>query len=284
MKTLLLIDANSLIHRAYHALPPLTSPGGEPIGAIYGLSSMLLKILAEQKPDYVAGAFDTPEPTFRDAIFEEYKAQRPELAEELASQISRAPELFEKFGIFSLKKPGFEADDVIATLVESFKDERDLKIVILTGDLDTLQLVEGDKIVVETPKKGVSDTVIYDEDRVRERYSLKPAELLDYKALVGDPSDNVRGVPGVGPKTAAKLIQEYGNLENMYANLDATDKLSQKILAHREGAYLAKKVLSLEMAVPLKAELEDLKFSPNKEKVAGYFAELGFQSLIKRLS
>ena len=217
MKTLFLIDAHSLIHRSFHALPPLTTPEGEPIQAVYGLASILLKILREDKPDYLVACFDRPEPTFRKEEYVEYKAQRPKTPDNLLPQLLRARELFSNFGIETLEAAGFEADDLIATLAERFsaksgsppeadgplahasggksearnstklslRGEPDLKIVILTGDLDTLQLVSRDKVVVRTFRKGVSDTFTYDEKAVQDRYGLKPHELIDYKALVG---------------------------------------------------------------------------------------------------
>ena len=221
MKTLLLIDANSLIHRSFHALPPFTAPNGEPTGALYGLSSIFLKIIKEKKPDYWAAAFDRPEPTFRKEIFKDYKIQRPKAPDELISQIIKARELLGKFGIRFFEQPGFEADDLIAALVKRFEPGKDLKIVILTGDLDTLQLVVDDKVAVETPKKGISETVVYDEKAVRERYSLNPEQLPDYKGLAGDSSDNIPGVLGIGPKTASRLLGEYHSLENLYQNLKA---------------------------------------------------------------
>ncbi len=284
MKTLLLIDANALIHRAYHALPPLTSPTGEPIGAIYGLASALLKILKEQKPDYIAAAFDRPEPTFREELFKEYKAHRPPIAEELAHQLVKAHELFQKFGVPSFELNGYEADDIIATLVSKFKETKDLKIVILTGDLDTLQLVEKNKVVVQAPKKGLSETLIYNERAVVERFGLPPKKMPDYKALVGDPSDNVPGVPGVGPKTAAKLLQDYKTLENLFRKLGENPRLKEKLERYSDQTTLSKKLVTLVKDVPLEVKLKDLNFrGMDPETTIKYFEELGFQSLVKRI-
>jgi DNA polymerase-1 len=284
MKTFLLIDANSLIHRAYHALPPLTTPEGKPIGAIYGLSSMLLKIMKEEKPDYAAAAFDTPEATFREGLFKDYKAHRPKTDEELVGQLVEAHELFQKFNVPFFEKAGYEADDIIAALVKKFSSRKNLKIIILTGDLDTLQLVQRDKVVVKTPKKGVSETIIYDEARVKERYGLEPKKLTDYKGLVGDSSDNIPGVPGVGPKTATRVIQKYGSLEKLYRDLkSARNKFEEKILENREKALFSKKLTELQPDIPLEVALENLtpNWSGNGELVE-YFSELGFQSLVKR--
>ncbi len=283
MKTLLLIDANSLIHRAYHALPPLTTPEGEPIGAIYGLASTLIKILKEQKPDYIAAAFDRPEPTFREGLFKDYKAKRPKIDKELVIQLRRAHELFQNFNIPTFEAAGFEADDVIATLVKIFKGRKEFKIVILTGDLDTLQLVYKNKVVVEIPKKGVSETVIYNEEAVKSRYGLKPNQLPDWKGLVGDPSDNIPGVPGVGPKTASRILQEYKNLENLYKRLKPSDKLGEKLISYKGQVLFSKKLVTLEPRVPLEVEENNLIFTlPQAQEIIRYFTYLGFQSLVKR--
>jgi len=293
MKTLLLIDANSLIHRSFHALPPFTSPKGEPTGALYGLSSILLKIIKEQKPDYWAAAFDRPEPTFRKKLFKEYKAQRPKAPDELISQLIRAHEVFEKFGIKTFEQPGFEADDLIAALAKHFKDEKDLKAVILTGDLDTLQLVEDGKVEVETPKKGVSEIMIYNRKAVQERYGLNPEQLPDYKALVGDKSDNILGVPGIGPKTASRLLQEYETLDNLYKILKEkkieefpkkNQKLFQKLLDNEEAAYFSKKLVILDQDIELSVGLEELKSGDVTDSLLDYFGTLGFQSLVNRVS
>ena len=163
MRNLLLIDANALVHRCFHALPPLTGSGGKPVGSIYGLASILLKIFREQSFDYITAFFDRPEPTFRKKIFDEYKIHRPKAPDELVSQIIEAHKLFEAFDVKFFETPGFEADDLIGAAVEKFKNVPDLKIIILTGDLDTLQLIDNERVAVEILKKGVSETVIYDE-------------------------------------------------------------------------------------------------------------------------
>jgi len=293
MKTLLLIDANSLIHRSFHALPPFTAPGGEPTGALYGLSSILLKIIKEQKSDYWAAAFDRPEPTFRKELFKAYKIQRPKTPDELISQIIKAHELLEKFGVKFFEQPGFEADDLIASLAKRFKKEKNLKIIILTGDLDTLQLVTGDKIIVETPKKGVSEMVIYNEKAVQERYALNPEQLPDYKGLVGDPSDNIPGVLGIGPKIASRLLGEYYNLENLYKTLKAKplkdfpkkdQNLFQKLLDSENQALFSKKLVLLEQDLKIEAPLEDLVCRDLDDSLLDYFRQLGFKSLVSRIS
>lgn len=284
MKTLLLIDANSIIHRSFHALPPLTTPDGRPVGSIYGLSSILLKLWREEKPDYVAALFDRPEQTFREKKYAEYKAQRPAAPSELISQIIEAHELFRNFGIKTLELAGWEADDLIATLAEKFKSIPDLKIVILTGDRDTLQLVEGDKVVVRTFKTGISDTFTYNYDAVVEKYGLEPEQLIDYKALVGDPSDNIKGVPGVGPKTATELIKKFGSVHNIYKSLPSEPKLQKKLVPFQKDAELSKELVILDRHAPL--EVPSLEGFTTKEiplQLKEYFGKMGFETLIKRM-
>jgi len=282
MKTLLLIDAHALIHRAFHALPPLTSPTGEPVGALYGLARTLNKVLEERKPDYVAAAFDRPEPTFRKEVFKEYKAHRPKAPDELVSQLVKARELFHAFHITTFERPGAEADDIIGTLVERFKDDQSLRVVILTGDLDALQLVSGDRVVVETMKKGVTEMVTYDEKAVRERYGLPIQVLPDYKGLVGDPSDNIKGVKGVGPKTAEKLLKEFGTLENIFEQMKPTHPLAKKIIPFKEQALFARKLATIDRHLPIEVREEDLQYpGTRRETLASLYGELGFQSLLK---
>lgn len=287
MKTLLLIDANSIIHRAFHALPPFTGPDGRPTGALYGISAMLLNIWRDSRPEYVAALFDRPEPTFRDEKYAEYKGKRPPTADELVSQIIEARTLFESFGVKVFEKAGFEADDLIATLAEKFRHEKDLQVVVLTGDRDTLQLVEGDKVVVKLFNKGVSDTTIYDEKAVEMKYGLKPNQLIDYKALVGDNSDNIKGVPGIGPKTATELIQKYGTLEKVFEALPGNEKLEKRLGPFRKEAELSKWLVILERNVPIDTdralELGDLALVKNDAPIAAYFKTLGSATLLKRL-
>jgi len=285
MKILLLIDANSLIHRCFHALPPLTGPNNQPSGSLYGLASILLKILREQHPEFITAFFDRPEPTFRKEIFYEYKIQRPKAPNELVSQIIEAHKLFEAFKIKTFEVPGLEADDLIGTAVENFKKIPDLKIVILTGDLDSLQLVKDDKIISETFKKGISDTIIYNEEAVNQRYQgLTPNQISDFKGLVGDPSDNIPGVPGIGPKTAIPLIKEYKSLENFLEN-GQLDKNYLKITKFKEQALLSKNLAQLKCDAPLDVrDLSELKReSLPKENLISYFEKLGFKSLTSRI-
>ncbi|HUC01431.1 MAG TPA: 5'-3' exonuclease H3TH domain-containing protein [Candidatus Paceibacterota bacterium] len=284
MKKLLLIDANSIIHRSFHALPPFTTPSGMPSGAIYGIASILLKLWRDERPDYAAALFDRPEPTFRDEKYAEYKAQRPPAADELIAQIIEAHKLFDAFGIRTFEKPGYEADDLIATLAEKFKATPDLQVVILTGDRDTLQLVTGDTLVVQTFNKGVSDTTIYNEAAVKEKYGLAPDQLIDYKALVGDTSDNIKGVPGVGPKTALELIKKYGTVKKMYERIGEDPKLEAKFGAFKKEAELSEMLVTLERHAPIDIPpLAELAPASDTAGAAAYFEKMGFATLLKRL-
>ncbi|HDH31576.1 MAG TPA: hypothetical protein ENH26_02260 [Candidatus Wolfebacteria bacterium] len=312
MKTLLLIDANALVHRCFHALPPFSTKSKKPVGAIYGLASILIRIFREQKfdgsapltinllesesrsrrpeygrrIDFIAAFFDRPEPTFRKEIFKEYKAHRPKAPDELVSQIIEAHKLFNSFQIKTFEIPGFEADDLIGTSVEKFKKISDLRIIILTGDLDILQLVEddNDKVLVETIKKGISETVFYNEAAIKERYGVKPSQLPDYKGLVGDPSDNIPGVPGIGPKTAAPLISKYGSLENLLEK-GGQEKAYKKIFEFQDQALLSRNLSVIRRDTPLDLDIADLKYSGlSKKEAISYFEELGFKSLVDRIN
>jgi DNA polymerase-1 len=285
-KTLLLIDANSLIHRFFHALPPLTTPKGEPCGALYGLSQVLLKIFREIRPTHIAAAFDRPEPTFRDELFKDYKAHRPPTADELIAQLQRSHDVFDVFGAKTFEIPGFEADDIIGTLVERFRGEPDVAVAVFSGDLDTLQLVQHDKVVVEFLLKGITETKRYNEAAVVERYGLSPSQLPDYKGFVGDASDNIPGVKGVGPKTILPLLQKYGSVEGVFSALpQLTDRERKKLEGHEEEALLSKKLGTIHRNAPLYFDtIDELRAAPlDMTKLSAFFMEFGFQSLAKRV-
>lgn len=283
MTTLLLIDAQALIHRSFHALPPFTAPDGRPVGALYGLSSTLVKLLGERPPEYAAAMFDRPEPTFRKQEFAAYKAHRPPTPDDLITQIIAAHELFTVFGIPTFEKAGFEADDLIGTFAKRFASP-DHTIVILTGDLDTLQLIDGPRVVVRALKKGITETMVYDDAAVLERFGLRPDQMTDYKGLVGDPSDNIPGVNGVGPKTAARLIGEYGSLESLLEHLVPKGTIEQKIIAGKEQALFSKRLATIRCDVPIEATLDALVYSGlDRTRVSTYFESLGFDSLVRRM-
>ncbi|OGG37320.1 hypothetical protein A2110_02255 [Candidatus Jorgensenbacteria bacterium GWA1_54_12] len=284
MRKALLIDAHALIHRTYHALPPLTAPDGSPTGALYGLAGMLLKILGAMKPDYVVAAFDRPEKTFREDLFTDYKAQRPEAPNDLIAQFKEARVLCTTMGISVVEMPGVEADDVLGTLAERFHSEG-AEVVILTGDMDALQLVDDARSIrVLGLKRGVSETQEYREADVREKYGVEPRELPDYKGFAGDASDNIRGVRGVGPKGAQRLIKTYGTLEGVYEHLfDLAEKEREKLTAGREDAFLSRKLNTISRDIPLVANVSEMRFHPDWAAARHYFEARGFTSIVRRL-
>jgi len=284
MKKLILVDANSLIHRAFHALPNL-SYEGKPSGALFGLANILIKSIKERSPDFIAAAFDRPEKTFRKEIFEKYKSQRPPTPEELVFQIKEAHSFFDAFNIKTFEIPGFEADDVLGSLAEKFKNEKDLKIIILTGDLDMLQLVEDEKVLVEILKKGVSETALYNENEVFKRFGVNPSQLPDLKALTGDKSDNIPGIKGIGPKKAEEIIKKFIKLENIFKLPEkALDKDLQKILNSSQDVILYKKLATIKKDLELPSiKLEELKINLDFKKIKDYFYLWGFFRLLERL-
>ena len=218
-KTLVLLDAHAILHRAYHALPDFASTTGEPTGALYGFCTLLLKLIKDIKPDYIAACYDLPEPTMRHQVYDAYKAGRKKTDDNLVSQLERSKDVCAAFNIPIYSSPSFEADDMLGTIVEQTKSDTHLDIVIASGDMDTLQLVSGTKVRVYTLKKGIKDTIVYDEAAVVERFGFVPSLLPDYKGLRGDPSDNIIGIPGIGEKTGEILIQNFGSLEDMFVAL-----------------------------------------------------------------
>jgi DNA polymerase-1 len=289
--TLVILDAHALIHRAFHAMPGFTSPKGEPMGAVYGVALVLLKLIRELKPTHMAAAFDLPSPTFRHEAYKEYKAQRAEAPDELIAQFARARELVSAFGIPTLDKEGFEADDIIGALKERFKKEKNLKIIIVSGDLDVLQLVEGDRVTVYTMKKSLKDTVTYNEKAVRERFGFDPKYLPDFKGLKGDPSDNIIGVKGIGEKTASQLIQKFSTLEKLYQALKKNKKLAgiserQKtiLLEQEEEALFSRELARIRVEMPLEKSFDDLRWNGIPfDEVGLLFRKFHFPSLMERL-
>ncbi len=240
--------------------------------------------MGENPPDYIVAAFDRKEKTFRKEIYNEYKAHRPELAKELISQLIRSREVMENLGITVVDKAGFEADDIIGTLAKKFKDKNHT-ITILTGDLDALQLVNGKQTVVKTFKKGVSEATVYDEEAVVERYGVSPLQITDFKGFVGDASDNIPGVKGVGPKTASEILQKYGSLEKAYEALKKNpEKKFERILGEEASATLSKKLATIDCDVPIEVSLENLKYKNiRRDEVKEYVKNLGFESISNRI-
>lgn len=295
MKRVVILDGQSIIHRAYHALPSFTSPKGEPTGALYGFTAMLLKILRELNPDYIAACYDLAKPTFRHAAYKEYKAHRPKTENELVSQIETSKEILRRFNIPIYEKEGFEADDLIATIVEKTKKEKDLKIIIASGDLDALALVEGDKIKVYTLKKGIEETTFYSQKEVEKRFGFPPEFISDFKGLKGDSSDNIPGVKGIGEKTACLLIQKFGRLENILEKAKNnpvaleeagfSERIIKSLRENEETALFSKALAvlkkDLEIDFDLPSQLNWRKF--DKNKLIELFQSFGFKTLLNRL-
>jgi len=282
---IILVDSSALIHRAFHALPPLTTIAGEQVNAVYGFALILLSVLEKLKPRYIACAFDLKKPTFRHKIYKAYKAKRAKAPEELYEQIPRVKELVNAFNIPILEKEGYEADDVIATLKRKIEKEMPSgEIYILTGDLDTLQLVDK-QTRVYTQKRGFKDLVIYDVGKIKERYGLSPQQMVDYKALRGDPSDNIPGVRGIGEKTALSLLKKFGSLEKIYQSLNKLQgAIKEKLEKSKQQAFFSKKLAVLVSNIPLKFSLKEARLADyDRQKVVKLFQELGFKSLLARL-
>ncbi|MBU1045610.1 hypothetical protein KJ616_00620 [Patescibacteria group bacterium] len=293
-KRLVIIDSNALVHRAFHALPPLTSPKGDLVNAVYGFLLVFLKALKDLRPDCVAATFDLPGPTFRDKIYQEYKAKRVKAPDELYLQIPITKRMLEVFGVPVFEKQGFEADDVIGTIAKNAKRKQitpEIEIIIVTGDLDALRLVDKNTKVY-TLKRGLSETVVYDEQLVKKRYDgLIPEQLTDYRALRGDPSDNIPGVTGIGPKTAIGLLKRFGSLDNIYRVIESGEskdliplRLEEKLIAYKEQALFSRALAEINTAVPIDFTLAQCQCRPlDREKIIKIFQEFGFYSLIKRL-
>jgi DNA polymerase-1 len=286
-KRLIIVDSNALLHRAFHALPPLVTSSGQETGAVYGSLTTLFKAIKDLQADYVVACFDTKMPTFRHEMFEDYKAQRPATPTGIISQIPVTKEVLEAFSIPIFTKEGVEADDLIATICKLVGTTAE--IFIVSGDLDNTQLIN-ENIKVYTLGKGIKDTVIYDINKVRERFGVEPLQMVDYKALVGDVSDNIPGVAGIGKKTAAEIIQKYGSIKNLYDEL-ATDtavlkpKIKEALKQNKESAFMSRELSQMKSDVDIDFKIEDCKLSDfDKSKVEEIFKRLEFHSLINRLS
>jgi len=283
-KKLVLIDGNAIIHRAFHALPPLTTKKGELVNAVYGFSSILLKVIEDIQPDYILASFDLAGPTFRHEEYKEYKATRVKAPDELYAQIERVKELTRAFNIPIYEKAGFEADDVIGTIARQANEVSDLETIIVTGDLDTLQLVN-DKTKIYALRRGMSDVMIYDADKVRKRYEIEPSQVIDFKGLKGDPSDNIPGVKGVGEKTAIELVKKYKSIEGIYEHLgEIKGALKDKLERDKMQAIMSKHLATIVLDVPVKLDLtQAVTHEFDRQKLVSLFQELNFFSMIKRI-
>lgn len=322
MKRLILIDSNAVIHRAYHALPKtMSNRKGEQTNAIYGFTTTLIKALEDLHPDYVAASFDVGKVTFRTEQYKEYKATRIKADQELYDQIPRIKELLSVFSIPIYEKEGFEADDCIGTIVKNCHEHNKMckniplegmEVYIVSGDKDIYQLIDGN-IFVYSLRKGLSQMAIVDRKVIKEEYNLDPEDFIDLKALAGDASDNIPGVPGIGPKTATDLLQKYDSLEKLYKKIDIllngyivesntaiqqySNELVEKIarelklkprivkllLDYKDQAFLSQSLATIHKEVPIEFDLKDAFWGEyDKEKARSLFEELGFHSLLKR--
>lgn len=286
-----LLDSHAIIHRAYHALPDFMNSEGQPTGAIYGLATMLFKIITELKPDFIIACFDLPKKTFRHEAYEGYKAGRAKADEELVLQLIKSRDFFEALSIPIYEKEGFEADDLLGTIVKKLKNKKDTETIIASGDMDTLQLVEGDSVLVYTLKKGISDTILYNQQKVFDRFNFLPENLPDYKGLNGDPSDNIIGIKGIGDKTATTLISKFGTIEKIYKSLKKgdselkslglTDRIVNLIKEGEEEALFSKTLATIRTDAPIDFSLPKKKWKDmvDKDKVAEFFRQMEFRSL-----
>jgi DNA polymerase-1 len=303
MSKLVIIDGNAILHRAYHALPPLTTKKGEPINAVYGFVSMLLRVIQDLKPTHITVCFDRKEPTFRHKAFKAYQAHRPAMEKELSGQFEKAKKTIKSFDVPIYEKAGYEADDLIGTIaVQSTRVKESKskskkppalqlssssnsidKIIIVTGDKDILQLVT-DKVRVYLPKRGLSDAQLMGEKEVVAQLGIEPVQVVDYKALVGDPSDNYPGVFGIGPKTAENLLDEYGTYKSVYKNINKiSETIAKKLKKGKEGGDVSYKLAKIITNVPMKFEINKMSnWSVGNKKTIELFKSFGFKTLTKR--
>lgn len=299
MKILVIIDGNALVHRAFHALPELTTKTGEIVNAVYGFLLGFFKVIKELEPDYLVATFDTAPPTFRHKIFKEYKATRKKAPQSLYDQIPKIKGILSSFNVPIFEKPGFEADDLIATISERAEQQsqeagKKTEIYVLTGDLDVLQLVN-ENIKVYTFSKGIKAPEIYGAEKVKKRFELLPQQLIDFKALAGDASDNIPGVSGIGKKTATELLKEYKSIKNLYQSIekgeawDIKSKTKAILLKYKDNAFLSYKLAKVDRNVPINFNLEKCQWlAPSlkpetKEKISQALKKYDFYTLISKI-
>lgn len=291
-KKLVVIDGNAIMHRAYHALPPLTNPQGEVVNAVYGFFSMLLNLIVDQKPDYLAVCFDRGKPTFRQELYVGYHAHRPALANDFIPQFSMVENMLRSMQVQIFGIEGYEADDLIGTIATKISNNQypmtnneKVETIVVTGDRDLLQLVdEHTKVLMLIT--GLTKTALFDERAVEEKYGVTPKQFIDYKALIGDASDGYPGVSGIGPKTAATLLQKYKTFENLYEHVgELSERQSGQLATDAEQAALAKKLATIVRDAPMQFDLK--KCLTADFDIAGLqneFIKLGSQTLQKRLA
>lgn len=283
MQTLLLIDGNAIMHRAYHALPAFKALDGTPTNVIYGYVSMLNKVVTDFKPDYLISCFDTPEKTFRNKLFKEYQSQRPKIDNDFITQIPLVKQAVDAAGVTRMEKPGFEADDLIGTITRIF-EKNNFRVVILTGDKDIFQLIT-DNVFVAAPQLGLANIKMYDKSEVEKKLGIPPNKIIEYKALVGDPSDNYPGANGIGPKTAAKLIWKWGTVKEIYKNIDLveSEKVKEILKKEKENVLLSEKLATIMTDVEIDLNIEKLKFKSFDKNLIDFLEKYQMHSLAKRL-
>lgn len=282
----MIVDGSAIVHRAYHAMPSLTTPAGIPTGAVHGFFSMLLRLFDELHPAHIAVAFDRPKPTFRQILYKEYQSQRPTTASDLSPQFGIIIEILKEAGVMTYAEDGFEADDIIGTLAHAAEKVGEISYIV-TGDRDMMQLVDK-RTKVLMPVKGITEMKLYDEERVKEQFGVPPENIVELKALQGDASDNYPGVAGVGPKTAAGLIDTYKTVENMYAHIDDikkdNPKLSERLASGKESAIMCHQLATILQNVPFAYDFKDCDVKNiSYEKWRKSFEKYEFKSLPKRL-
>ena len=282
-KTLMAVDGNSLMYRAFFAMPPFTTKDGKPSGAVYGFFTMLLSAIEQYSPDAVIIAFDKKGKTFRHDIFDDYKGTRKPMPDDLIPQFPLLKDALESIGIKTLEVEGYEADDILGAMSKKASGSG-MRSILVTGDKDIFQLVDENSSVLLT-RKGVSETVFVDSEKLKEMYGLAPKQIIDLKGFMGDPSDNIPGVPGVGEKTALKLLHEYNTMDGVYDNIDKIKgKLKERLIENRDGAYMSRALAKIDHKIELDVSFDEIS-SPvfEEEYTKPVFEKLGFNSLIKRL-
>lgn len=283
---LMILDSNSILNRAFYGMPPLTTRSGEPSGAVYGFLNILLKLIAQEKPDCIAAAFDVKAKTFRHELYDGYKAQRKPPAPEFVSQIAVAKELLDALRIHRIEQPGFEGDDIIGSLTHKFSD---VECVIVTGDKDSLQLIdEHTRVLLSVPSRSGSESVVYDAQTVREKLGVSPEQVIDLKAIMGDSSDNVPGVPGIGEKGAVALLSTFETLDGVYAHLDDPSikpGTRKKLEEGKESAYLSRRLVTIRTDMELTCSLDDLRLAePDEAALYSLLERLEFTNFLERLN
>lgn len=281
----MIIDGNSLLHRAFHALPPLMTKDGIYTNGVYGFLTMFYKVTEEYKPDYISVVFDRKAPTFRHIEFEDYKAGRAQTPNELVMQFPILKDIMDIMNVHRIEIDGFEADDLAGTLAK-IGEENGLEVILVTGDKDYLQLAS-DKTKILLTRKGISNIEVFDRQAVIERYELTPHQFIDLKGLMGDKSDNIPGVPGIGEKTGIKLLKEFESIKGIYDNIEKVEgkKLKEKLIEYRNQAFMSRKLAEIITSVPVKIDFNELTFKePNTDELIKIYSKLEFNSLLSRLN